>query len=59
MADKRHDFVFVDDAVDAIIAAMQYRSNGSVPDVFGVSSEKLVKFESAAEIIASQLPGQA
>ncbi|KAL7464977.1 hypothetical protein ACHAXS_009235 [Conticribra weissflogii] len=45
------DFVFVDDAVNAIIAAMQYRSTGDSPITFNIGSGEMESLSSLSEEI--------
>jgi hypothetical protein len=50
------DYVFIDDAVDAIMAAMQYRAVEGVPAVFNVGSGRGTSFSRLEEEVIKTFP---
>jgi nucleoside-diphosphate-sugar epimerase len=53
--DSIYDFSFVDDVLDGIIAAMQYRA--PLPIVFDLSSDSTHKLSTVAHVIKELMPG--
>lgn len=53
--DDRWDLLHVDDAVDSIIAAMQYRSPMSLPEIFEISSGGTVSLSSVRDIAQTKV----
>ncbi|KAL3787575.1 hypothetical protein HJC23_000063 [Cyclotella cryptica] len=54
--DNVKDYVFIDDAVDAIMAAMQYRSVQGVPVVFNVGTGKGTTLRQMEEEVSRHFP---
>lgn len=50
------DYVFIDDAVDAIMSAMQYRSAEGVPVVFNVGTGRGTTLKELGEAVAKTFP---
>ncbi|KAL7511044.1 hypothetical protein ACHAXN_007953 [Cyclotella atomus] len=54
--DNVKDYVFIDDAVDAIMAAMQYRSVEGVPVVFNVGTGRGSTLKDVEDVVVKTFP---